>query len=65
MIHATDYLLILGGAWVGGQLMSAMVVRKPCDRFLTEVGVPFENEGNYVRCRSRSLCKSSFTNRSL
>ncbi|KAK4701056.1 cysteine-dependent adenosine diphosphate thiazole synthase, partial [Phenoliferia sp. Uapishka_3] len=38
-----------GGAWLGGQLMSAMVVRKPADKFLTEVGVPFEDEGDYVR----------------
>lgn len=48
----------LGGAWLGGQLMSAMVVRKPADNFLTELGVPFEDEGDYVsviNCRVRRL----------
>jgi thiamine thiazole synthase len=37
-----------GGAWLGGQLMSAMVVRKPADEILSEIGVPFEDEGDYV-----------------
>jgi ribulose 1,5-bisphosphate synthetase/thiazole synthase len=36
------------GAWLGGQLMSAMVVRKPADNFLNELEVPFEDEGDYV-----------------
>jgi len=31
-----------GGAWLGGQLMSPMVVRKPADTFLDEIGVPYE-----------------------
>jgi len=47
-----------GGAWLGGQLMSAMVCRKPSDKFLTELGVPFEDEGEFVRPsphRSRSF----------
>lgn len=42
-----------GGAWLGGQLMSAMVVRKPADGFLRELGVDFEDEGDYV-CSSSS-----------
>lgn len=29
-----------GGAWLGGQLFSAMVIRKPADAFLREIGVP-------------------------
>lgn len=29
-----------GGAWLGGQLFSAMVMRKPADAFLRELGVP-------------------------
>ena len=37
-----------GGAWLGGQLMSAMVVRKPADAFLAELGVPYDDEGDYV-----------------
>lgn len=37
-----------GGAWLGGQLFSAMVVRKPAHEFLIEIGVPFEDKGDYV-----------------
>lgn len=37
-----------GGAWLGGQLFSAMVMRKPADVFLTDLGVPFEDEGDFV-----------------
>ncbi len=36
------------GAWLGGQLFSAMIMRKPADAFLNELGVPFEDEGDYV-----------------
>jgi thiamine thiazole synthase len=37
-----------GGAWLGGQLFSAMVMRKPADAFLNDLGVPFEDEGDFV-----------------
>jgi thiamine thiazole synthase len=37
-----------GGAWLGGQLFSAMVIRKPGHEFLNDIGVPYEDEGNYV-----------------
>lgn len=37
-----------GGAWLGGQLFSSMVVRKPADRFLKELGIEYEEEENYV-----------------
>lgn len=37
-----------GGAWLGGQLFSAMVMRKPADVFLTELGVQFDDEGDFV-----------------
>lgn len=37
-----------GGAWLGGQLFSAMVMRKPADAFLVDLGVPFEDEGDFV-----------------
>ncbi|KAG9126899.1 thiamine metabolism- protein [Ceratobasidium sp. 392] len=50
-----------GGAWLGAQLMTAMMsfhfdgygwaVPNPADRFLTELGVPFEGEGTYVVVR--------------
>lgn len=37
-----------GGAWLGGQLFSAMVVRKPAHQLLDELEVPYEDEGDYV-----------------
>ncbi|KAJ1309324.1 hypothetical protein OPQ81_004985 [Rhizoctonia solani] len=48
-----------GGAWLGGQLMTAMVVRKPADRFLAELGVPFEDEGPYVVVRHAAMFTST------
>merc|ERR1711981_675140 len=36
-----------GGAWLGGQLFSSMVVRKRADRFLKELGLEYEEE-DYV-----------------
>ncbi|CAK5270186.1 unnamed protein product [Mycena citricolor] len=44
-----------GGAWLGGQLMSAMVIRKPADSFLREIGVPFEDEGSFVVVKHAAL----------
>ncbi|RMZ91794.1 hypothetical protein DV736_g988, partial [Chaetothyriales sp. CBS 134916] len=37
-----------GGCWLGGQLFSAMVLRKPGDKFLDDLNVAYEDEGNYV-----------------
>jgi thiamine thiazole synthase len=37
-----------GGAWLGGQLFSAMVMRKPAEAFLNDLGVPYEDEGDFV-----------------
>jgi cysteine-dependent adenosine diphosphate thiazole synthase len=37
-----------GGAWLGGQLFSAMVMRKPADVFLADLGVPYEDEEDFV-----------------
>jgi len=48
-----------GGAWLGGQLFSAMVMRKPADAFLTELGVPFEDEGNFVVVKHAALFTST------
>lgn len=48
-----------GGAWLGGQLFSAMVMRKPADVFLTEVGVPFEDEGDFVVVKHAALFTST------
>lgn len=35
------------------------VVRKPADRFLTEIGVPFEDEGNFVVVKHAALFTST------
>jgi thiamine thiazole synthase len=49
-----------GGAWLGGQLFSAMVMRKPADVFLREVGVPYEDEGDsYVVVKHAALFTST------
>jgi len=37
-----------GGAWLGGNLFSAMVIRKPAHEFLDEIGVPYDDKGDYV-----------------
>jgi len=37
-----------GGAWLGGQLFSAMIIRKPAHELLDELSIPYEDEGDYV-----------------
>ena len=54
-----------GGCWLGGQLFSAMVVRKPGEKFLDEVGVPYEDEGNYVVVKHAALFMSTLLSRVL
>lgn len=47
-----------GGAWLGGQLLSAMVIRKPAHQFLDEIDVPYEDEGNFVVVKHAALTTS-------
>ncbi|KAI1869010.1 uncharacterized protein JN550_005997 [Neoarthrinium moseri] len=54
-----------GGAWLGGQLFSAMIMRKPADAFLSEIGVPFEEEGNYVIVKHAALFTSTLLSKVL
>ncbi|KAJ8611625.1 hypothetical protein MRB53_037849 [Persea americana] len=57
-----------GGAWLGGQLFSAMVMRKPADAFLREVGVPYEDEGpesNFVVVKHAALFTSTILSKVL
>ncbi|KAK4143086.1 thiazole biosynthetic enzyme [Dichotomopilus funicola] len=54
-----------GGAWLGGQLFSAMVMRKPADVFLREIGVPFDDEGDYVVVKHAALFTSTVLSRVL
>jgi thiamine thiazole synthase len=46
-----------GGAWLGGQLFSAMVVRKPANLFLDELAIPYDDEGKdrYLSVHSISM----------
>lgn len=54
-----------GGCWLGGQLFSAMVLRKPADEFLNDIGVPFEDEGNYVVVKHAALFMSTLMSKVL
>jgi thiamine thiazole synthase len=48
-----------GGAWLGGQLFSAMIMRKPADVFLNELGVPYDDEGDFVVVKHAALFTST------
>ncbi|KAJ3862001.1 thiazole biosynthetic enzyme [Lentinula novae-zelandiae] len=54
-----------GGAWLGGQLMTPMVIRKPADRFLQEICVSYEDEGAYVVVKHAALFTSTLLSRVL
>ncbi|KJA21255.1 hypothetical protein HYPSUDRAFT_42403 [Hypholoma sublateritium FD-334 SS-4] len=54
-----------GGAWLGGQLMTAMVIRKPADRFLREIGVEYEDEGPFVVVKHAALFTSTLLSKVL
>jgi len=54
-----------GGAWLGGQLFSAMVMRKPAEKFLDEINVPYEDEGNYVVVKHAALFTSTLLSKVL
>ncbi|KAJ6585033.1 thiazole biosynthetic enzyme [Mycena capillaripes] len=54
-----------GGAWLGGQLMTPMVIRKPADNFLREIGVPYEDEGAFVVVKHAALFTSTLLSKVL
>lgn len=57
-----------GGAWLGGQLFSAMVMRRPADVFLNDLGVPFEEDPanpNFVVVKHAALFTSTLLSRVL
>jgi len=54
-----------GGAWLGGQLFSAMVMRKPADAFLNDLGVPYEDEGDFVVVKHAALFTSTLLSKVL
>lgn len=54
-----------GGCWLGGQLFSAMVLRKPADQFLHDLGVAYEDEGNFVVVKHAALFMSTLLSKVL
>jgi thiamine thiazole synthase len=57
-----------GGAWLGGQLFSAMIMRKPADAFLNDLGVPYEEDAhnpNYVVVKHAALFTSTLLSKVL
>jgi len=55
-----------GGAWLGGQLMSAMVVRKPANLLLDEIGVPYDDVcDEYVVIKHAALFTSTIMSKVL
>ncbi|KAL5972754.1 4-amino-5-hydroxymethyl-2-methylpyrimidine phosphate synthase [Asimina triloba] len=54
-----------GGAWLGGQLFSAMVVRKPAHLFLDELGVEYDEQDNYVVIKHAALFTSTIMSKLL
>jgi thiamine thiazole synthase len=54
-----------GGAWLGGQLFSAMVMRKPAEQFLNEIGVPYDDEGDFVVVKHAALFTSTLLSKVL
>jgi thiamine thiazole synthase len=49
-----------GGAWLGGQLFSGMCVRRPADKFLQELNVPYEeSDDGFVVVPHASLFTST------
>ncbi|KAK1260156.1 hypothetical protein QJS04_geneDACA019129 [Acorus gramineus] len=54
-----------GGAWLGGQLFSAMVVRKPAHHFLDELSVPYDEAEDYVVIKHAALFTSTIMSKLL
>ena len=44
-----------GGCWVSGQLLSAMVIRKPAHLILDDLEIAYEDEGDYVVVKHAAL----------
>ncbi|KAL4515855.1 hypothetical protein Ndes2437A_g06574 [Nannochloris sp. 'desiccata'] len=54
-----------GGAWLGGQLFSAMCLRKPGHKFLDELNIPYDDEGNFVVVKHAALVTSTLLSKVL
>lgn len=54
-----------GGCWLGGQLFSAMVLRKPAQLFLDELEIKYDDEGDYVVVKHAALFMSTLLSKVL
>jgi thiamine thiazole synthase len=54
-----------GGAWLGGQLFSAMCIRKPAHAFLDELSIPYDDEGAFVVVKHAALVTSTLLSKVL
>lgn len=54
-----------GGAWLGGQLFSAMIVRKPAHEFLDELEIPYDDCGDYVVIKHAAIFTSTIMSKLL
>lgn len=54
-----------GGAWLGGQLFSAMVIRKPGQSILDELELAYEDEGDYVVVKHAAMLTSTLLSKVL
>ncbi|CUM67343.1 uncharacterized protein PRCAT00005036001 [Priceomyces carsonii] len=54
-----------GGCWLGGQLFSAMVLRKPAHLFLEELELEYEDEGDYVVVKHAAFFMSTLLSKVL
>lgn len=54
-----------GGCWLGGQLFSAMILRKPAHLFLEELGLEYEDEGDYVVVKHAAFFMSTLLSKVL
>ncbi|CAK7338377.1 unnamed protein product [Dovyalis caffra] len=54
-----------GGAWLGGQLFSAMVVRKPAHLFLDELSIEYDQQEDYVVIKHAALFTSTIMSKVL
>ncbi|KAL7598215.1 thiamine thiazole synthase, chloroplastic [Lactuca sativa] len=54
-----------GGAWLGGQLFSAMIVRKPAHLFLDELEIEYDETEHYVVIKHAALFTSTIMSKLL
>lgn len=54
-----------GGAWLGGQLFSSMVVRKPAHHFLDELEIEYDEKDTYVVIKHAALFTSTIMSKLL